>query len=565
MADNSQVPNPPQPTQPMSSEAGSVPHQSGDESGGSLTSFLSESQLSGFAPLTGSLRAIDLTDKVLGEFKLLRRLGTGGMAEVWLAEQLSLKRQVAIKVMRPAMSGDVHGRKRFENEALAAAALHHPNIVQVFAVGEADGIQFIAQEYVEGMNMRDYISKKGPPTVAIGLQLMKQITAALEAANEAGIVHRDIKPENILLTRKGHAKVADFGLAQLRQGDDAVRMTQTGMTLGTPLYMSPEQVQGKKLDHRSDLYSLGVTFYHLLTGRPPFRGESTFAIAYNHVHTAPPQVIDIRRDVPPRLSQIVQRMMSKKPDERFPSARDLLRELREFEKAFVVSCQNADDVQLSATVPFVKRPELSPAKPGWLSSDKRARAMFAIAALLVGTVSAWAGARSQNGSAFRQPIEQRAHVAQQPTVKRQLELARDQETEAAWRGVLAWFPGFGPEQQQARQVLIPRLIQEHRLREAERLCLDVIRAKQSSPEALSMAWAGRALIQGLQDNWGLAHKTWNEHVGSQAAELPPEMLDWWQEIEQSHNRPPRSGSTPPRGPNPPRNAVNPPRSANRRP
>ena len=167
----------------------------------SLTRAVSQSQVLGRAPVSGLLRVADLQDQMLGEFRLLRRLGGGGMAEVWLAEQTSLQRQVAIKVMRPDIQADETCRRRFEQEALATAGLNHPNIVQVYAVGESNGVRFIAQEYVAGLNMRDYILKKGPPEAHIALHLLKQVAAALQAAAEKGIVHRDIKPENILLTR----------------------------------------------------------------------------------------------------------------------------------------------------------------------------------------------------------------------------------------------------------------------------------------------------------------------------------------------------------------------------
>ena len=294
-----------------------------DESGGtpqSQTQAVSHSQFNGSAPVSGILRVADLQDKMLGEFRLLRRVGGGGMAEVWLAEQTSLKRQVAVKVMKPAVQADETCRKRFEQEAFATAGLNHPGIVQVYAIGETDGVRYIAQEFVAGMNMRDYILKKGPPPVYIEVHLMKQVAAALQAATEHGIVHRDIKPENILLTRKGVAKVVDFGLAQLTQRGD-LRLTQAGMTMGTPLYMSPEQVQGLKVDQRSDLYSLGATFFHLLAGRPPFRGESTLAVAYHQVHTPPPAVTDLRPDVSASLSRLIQRLLAKQPDDSFQSDR----------------------------------------------------------------------------------------------------------------------------------------------------------------------------------------------------------------------------------------------------
>ena len=197
-------------------------------------------------------------DRTLGDFRILRRLGRGGMAEVYLAEQTSLKRNVALKVLRDEWVGDETHLSRFAREAKAAAGLNHPNIVQVFAVGEEAGVHFIAQEYVQGRNLREFLTREGIPQLPAALHIIKQVAAALQAAGEAGIVHRDIKPENIMITPKLQVKVTDFGLAQLSESGERVNLTQVGITMGTPLYMSPEQVNGKKLDQRSDIYSLFV-------------------------------------------------------------------------------------------------------------------------------------------------------------------------------------------------------------------------------------------------------------------------------------------------------------------
>src|SRR3984885_10106848 len=196
----------------------------------------------------------------LGEFRILRPLGRGGMSEVYLAEQTSLHRQVAVKVLRQELLTDETILKRFEQEAKAAAGMMHANIVQVYSFGQQDGLYYIAQEYVQGMNLRQLLNRRGPPELLVAYHIMRQVASALTAAAEAGIVHRDIKPENILITRKGEAKVADFGLAQLAESEHRVQqLTQVGMTMGTPLYMSPEQINGESVDHRSDIYSFGVT------------------------------------------------------------------------------------------------------------------------------------------------------------------------------------------------------------------------------------------------------------------------------------------------------------------
>nr|MCH9793159.1 serine/threonine protein kinase [Planctomycetota bacterium] len=231
------------------------------------------------AQSTRQTESVNLIGTQLDDFKILRKLGQGGMATVYLAEQVSLKREAAIKVMHNELLNDEIHLKRFEREAKAAAGLTHPNIVQVYMTGEFNGTHYIAQEYVRGINLREHLSRFAPPDCALILRIMRQVTAALNAAAEKGIVHRDIKPENIMITSRKQVKVADFGLAQIAQSDERVDLTQVGTTMGTPLYMSPEQVNGKALDQRSDIYSLGVTCYHLISGRPPFHGETALSIA----------------------------------------------------------------------------------------------------------------------------------------------------------------------------------------------------------------------------------------------------------------------------------------------
>src|SRR5262245_11537338 len=209
--------------------------------------------------------APDHSGRTLGDFLLLRKLGQGGMGQVYLARQQSLKRDVAVKVLRPDLAADATSLQRFRAEAEAVARVTHANIVQVYAVGEEAGVHYMALEYVDGRNLRDYLAKKGTPDLPLALAVMRQVAAALQRASELGIAHRDIKPENILSTRKGEVKVADFGLSRAFAGEaPAMNLTQSGITLGTPMYMSPEQVQGHPVDHRSDIYSFGVTCYHLL-------------------------------------------------------------------------------------------------------------------------------------------------------------------------------------------------------------------------------------------------------------------------------------------------------------
>ncbi|MCH2203349.1 MAG: serine/threonine protein kinase [Fuerstiella sp.] len=275
----------------------------------------------------GHSRSEDLVDRTIGEFRLLRRLGAGGMADVYLAEQPSLGRVVAVKILQPdRIAGfDSSIVDRFEREAKAAGGLNHSNIVQVYQTGEENGIYFIVQEYIQGNNLAQQIHRVGPPDLYQGLQWMQQIAGALHAADEAGIVHRDIKPENIMLTRDLTAKVTDFGLAQLSQQTDQKNLTQTGFAMGTPLYMSPEQVRGNKVDFRSDQYSFGVTCYHMFAGRPPFSSGNLVTVAVQHLQDTPPPLADCRADLPREVCDTIHRMMSKEPYDRFQSAGEVLR------------------------------------------------------------------------------------------------------------------------------------------------------------------------------------------------------------------------------------------------
>jgi serine/threonine-protein kinase len=289
----------------------------------------------------------DLSGQALGDFQLLRKLGEGGMGQVYLAEQRSLQRRVALKLLRHELAANEVSRRRFEQEALAVAKLTHANIVQVYAVGENQGLLYMALEYVEGRNLRDYLSHKGPPELHATLSILRQAASALNRAAELGIVHRDIKPENILLTRKGEVKITDFGLSRvISDNQPATNLTQTGTTLGTPLYMSPEQVEGRPLDHRTDIYSLGVTCYHLLAGQPPFEGETAFAVAIQHVQGEPLPLRDLRPDLPPEVCAIVAKMMAKRPEERYQTAREILQDLKRL--AQVLKGQSAGAEQLLA-------------------------------------------------------------------------------------------------------------------------------------------------------------------------------------------------------------------------
>jgi serine/threonine protein kinase len=273
--------------------------------------------------------ADDLVGRRLGGYRLECRLGSGGMADVYLAEQTSLGRHVAVKVLRPAALRDPAAVERFEQEARAAAALGHGHIVQIHEVGCIEGIHFLVEEYVAGPSLRVWLDRRGPLEPRQALAVLAQVGSALARAAVQGIVHRDIKPENLLVTPAGDVKVADFGLA--RVASDDLALTRDGMTLGTPLYISPEQGEGRPVDARSDLYSLGATVYHLLAGRPPFTAESPIAVVMAHIRESLPPLAGLRPDLPAGLCEVVERLLAKNPAARFATPQALLEAVADVE------------------------------------------------------------------------------------------------------------------------------------------------------------------------------------------------------------------------------------------
>lgn len=390
----------------------------------------------------------DFTDRVLGEFRLLRLLGRGGMADVYLADQTSLNRKVALKILRPELKANGVFLKRFEREARAAASLSHPNIVQVFLVGEEDGLHFIAQEYIKGLNLREYIRRKGPPNTQLGIHIMKQVLLALDRAASAGIVHRDIKPENILINQKGVVKVADFGLAQLSQQStdkSALELTQVGTTMGTPLYMSPEQVHGAKLDQRSDLYSLGVTSFHMLAGEPPFQGESAMSVAIQHLNQKPPRLKDRRPDLPPALWQMVHKLMAKDVEKRYQSASAVLRDVRQIQAALK---QEIDPASLNLSG-FDLELDGEEFGPSWLRklagwSKPRKVALYSSVCVILAGIAAGLGWWLKPESPLEQPIGTQSKITAKETVAEQYQLALQNQqsqqsfadVEEAWKAVI---------------------------------------------------------------------------------------------------------------------------------
>jgi serine/threonine protein kinase len=255
-----------------------------------------------------------LRTATLGEYEILGELGRGGMAIVYLAHELSLDRKVAIKVMLPAMLTGAGMVERFKREARTAANLSHPNIIPIFSVREVEGLIFCVIKLVEGTPLDSVMRELSQLPVPMVQGILAQVGGALGYAHRHGVIHRDIKPGNILIDDEGWAVVTDFGIAKVVSN---VGLTTTGMAVGTPTYMSPEQATADEVTGASDQYSLGVVAYEMLAGRPPFTGSSMVALMYSHNHDAPPSIKQFRPDVPDQLCNAIMRMLRKAPDERF--------------------------------------------------------------------------------------------------------------------------------------------------------------------------------------------------------------------------------------------------------
>jgi len=262
----------------------------------------------------------------LGDFKLLKKLGEGGMGEVYLARQQGLDRMVALKVLSKQLGKKETFVERFFREARAMARLDHPNVLKVFAVETDKGRHYVAIEYVDGQTMQDWVNQLGRLSVADAVLVTIQCAQALVHAHEASLVHRDIKPDNVLVTRSGHVKVADFGLA--KAADDDVSMTQSGTGMGTPLYMAPEQARNAKaVDLRADIYALGCSFYHFLTGELPFQGETALELVMAKEKGLFTSARKLNNEIPDRLDLLVDRMIAKDPDHRYADCTELLADL----------------------------------------------------------------------------------------------------------------------------------------------------------------------------------------------------------------------------------------------
>jgi serine/threonine protein kinase len=252
-------------------------------------------------------------------YKVLRRLGGGGMASVYVAEHSHLERPVVLKVLHGHLAKDPEMLERFRREARAASQLVHPHIVPIFDAGDADGVLYTVMPYMLGGSLADRIGRGPQPGIEVA-SVVAQAATALDYAHRRGIVHRDVKPDNVLFDEDGNALVTDFGIAEARFHG---RLTASGRAMGTPHYMSPEQAMGKLVDGRADVYSLGIVMYEGLVGFPPFDGPDAFAVGYKQVHEPAVSVVQVNSEIAPALGEIVMRCLTKPPADRYARANDL--------------------------------------------------------------------------------------------------------------------------------------------------------------------------------------------------------------------------------------------------
>lgn len=313
-------------------------------------------------------------DKYLGtmlddRYEILEVIGTGGMAVVYKAMCHRLNRYVAVKILRDELANDEEFRKRFQTEAQAVAMLSHPNIVSVYDVSHSDGVEYIVMELIEGVTLMQYMKKKGALGWKEALHFAVQISKALEHAHEKGIVHRDIKPQNIMILKDGTIKVADFGIAALESAQEK----KSDQTVGSVHYIAPEQARGEQPDPRSDIYSLGVVMYEMLTGKMPYDGDTAEQVAMKHItgHPVPPQ--ELNPDIPEELAAITLKAMNSDINARYQSASELLRDLEDFRKQQATANLGSgsdEDVEILDVI----TPDVHPiGKSGELSKEKYAR------------------------------------------------------------------------------------------------------------------------------------------------------------------------------------------------
>src|SRR6266705_383886 len=281
----------------------------------------------------------------LSHYRIVSQLGAGGMGEVYLAQDTKLDRKIALKILPADLAANQDRMRRFTQEAKAAAALNHPNIATIHEIGESEGVNFIAMEFIDGATLREKIHQEQTDLRKL-LRYLQQVSEGLSKAHAAGIVHRDLKPDNIMVTRDGHVKILDFGIAKLIEAqtlsgtlseiDTAIisHQSQPGTVLGTVGYMSPEQAQGRTndIDHRSDIFSFGCILFEAVTGHKAFAGEDAIDTLNKIIRCSPPPITDLRPDASNTLKRIVRRCLAKDPKDRYQTTKDVVVELRELRR-----------------------------------------------------------------------------------------------------------------------------------------------------------------------------------------------------------------------------------------
>lgn len=282
--------------------------------------------------------------KISDRYQIIKSIGEGGMANVYLAYDTILDRNVAIKLLRGDLAGDEKFVHRFQREALSASSLNHPNIVEVYDVGEENGNYYIVMEYIEGKHLKDLVKKRGKLTVSEVIDIMLQITDGLSVAHDSYIIHRDIKPQNIMILENGLVKITDFGISMAM---NATQLTQTNTVMGSVHYLPPEQANGKGSSLQSDIYSMGIVMYELLTGKLPFRGDNAVEIALKHLREPMPDIKEELPNIPNSISNIILKSTAKNPKNRYSDAREMHDDLK--------TCMN--DERINEPIISFKYPE----------------------------------------------------------------------------------------------------------------------------------------------------------------------------------------------------------------
>ncbi len=379
--------------------------------------------------------AVQLSGRELANYKIISLLGRGGMGEVYLAEDKRLRRKVALKLLPAQFTNDAERVRRFEREARAVSALNHPNIVTIFDIGQDGGLWFMATEFIEGRTLRQVLDESNPLRLPEVFRIAGQIADALQAAHDAGIIHRDIKPDNVMLRRDGYVKVLDFGLAKVAEKHTEAELapaslsslTEAGAVMGTVSYMSPEQARGLNVDKRTDIFSLGVVIYQMITGRLPFEGATASDVIASILKSEPPPLARYSPDTPDELEQIVARALAKKQEERYQSIKDLTLDLKSLAQQMELRAMLARGGGLAPK--SVKEGATGQMRPG--SEDQPPVRSWKVwsglaIALALGITAAWFGWR-------------RSHPALPPVVN---EFAPVRLTNHI---AIDWFPAYSPD------------------------------------------------------------------------------------------------------------------------